>query len=178
VRPSRDATRAPLHGATASRHECASCDFGEATERLRGVRESCGGQPQALAASFAAGPAATRARSIRKVGTSPSRVTSAIVHRNSDRTPPRRCTACCTAFPRPSSRLSRELQHRSCSSHRSAPLQFNTVGQAAPPEIKLSLPSCSRPRASGSLMRTSEPEARGREEHEHLLLIGGARKHC
>ena len=45
---------------------------------------------------------------------------------------------------------------------------------AEPPGIKLGLSSSSGPRASRSLMRMSERDARGPEEHEHLSLIGAA----
>ena len=55
-----------------------------------------------------------------------------------------------------------------------APLQFPTDEDADPPQMKPRLSSSSGPRASRSLMRMSERDARGPQEHEHLFLIGGA----
>ncbi|HTE35171.1 MAG TPA: hypothetical protein VK630_01385 [Reyranella sp.] len=55
-----------------------------------------------------------------------------------------------------------------------APLQFPTGEDADPPRMKPRLSSSSGLRASRSLMHMSERDARSPEEHEHLLLVGGA----
>ena len=54
-------------------------------------------------------------------------------------------------------------------------LQFSTDEDTDPPRMKLGLSSSSGPRASGSLMIMSQPEARGPEEDERLFLVGA---HC